>query len=107
MSTPTAFNPANDLADLESAEDFLEHFGIAYDRNVVSINRLHILQRFHAYLRGAGTKPEFETWRALLQRAYDDFVRSDARTEAVFSVFKRAQGIATVPLSAIGKKRST
>ena len=41
------------LADLESAEDFLDHFGIAYDARVVQVNRLHILQRFHDYLAEA------------------------------------------------------
>jgi len=96
----------NEVAGLESAEEFLEYFGIAYDEAVVTVNRLHILQRFHDYLRGAGSVPEYETWRGLLQRAYEDFVRSDARTEGVFRVFKRAQGIATVPLSAIGRARS-
>lgn len=107
MSHDTAFDPATDLADLESAEDFLEYFDIEFDRHVVSVNRLHILQRFHAYLRGAGQVPDHATWRGLLQRAHDDFVNSDARTEAVFSVFKRAQGIATVPLSAIGRRSSS
>ena len=35
-----------EIEDLESAEDFLDYFGIAYDRPVVQVNRLHILQRF-------------------------------------------------------------
>ena len=38
------------MADLESAEDFLDFFGVAYDPAVVEVNRLHILQRFHQYL---------------------------------------------------------
>lgn len=96
---------AADLAELEGVEDFLEYFGVAYDRTVVQINRLHILQRFHDYLRGAGEKPEYETWRYLLTRAYEDFVHSSAQAEGVFRVFKRAQGIATVPITAIGRAR--
>lgn len=96
----------DDLAELQSAEDFLDYFGIAFDKTVVQVNRLHILQRFHDYLRGAGGEPEYETWKRLLMRAYEDFVHSDARTEAVFQVFKRAQGIATVPISSIGRARS-
>lgn len=95
----------DDLADLEGIEDFLAYFGIDYDRSVVQINRLHILQRFHDYLRGAGNEPEYETWKHLLTRAYEDFVRSDALTEGVFSVFKRARGIATIPLTAIGRAK--
>ncbi|MBS1209327.1 MAG: nitrogen fixation protein NifW [Proteobacteria bacterium] len=102
--SPEAFSA--ELAELEGIEDFLAYFAIEYDPAVVQVNRLHILQRFHDYLRGAGNVPEYETWRRLLARAYEDFVRSDALTEGVFSVFKRARGITTIPLSAIGKARS-
>ena len=42
-----------DLAELSSAEEFLEYFGIDFDGRVVQVNRLHILQRFHDYLAGA------------------------------------------------------
>jgi nitrogenase-stabilizing/protective protein len=97
-----------DLDDLKSAEDFLGYFGIDYDKRVVQVNRLHILQRFHDYLNGSasGNTPDYTEWKALLTRAYEDFVNSDARTEAVFGVFKRVQGIAKVPITAIGKARS-
>ena len=91
------------MEELESAEDFLDFFAVPYDPAVVNVNRLHILQRFHDYLRGAGQKPEFETWRGLLARAYDDFVHSTPQAEGVFRVFKRAQGIATVPITSIGR----
>jgi len=96
------------LADLESAEDFLDFFGLAYDTAVVQVNRLHILQRFHDYLgkRCAGSVPTPDEYRASLAQAYDDFVRSDAITEKVFRVLKRASGITTIPLSAIGRARS-
>lgn len=104
MTTQHA-NFAEDLAELEGIEDFLTYFGIDYDRTVVQVNRLHILQRFHDYLRGAGNTPEYETWKRLLTLAYEDFVRSDALTEGVFSVFKRARGIATIPLTAIGRAK--
>ncbi|MEN9491730.1 MAG: hypothetical protein RJA63_2179 [Pseudomonadota bacterium] len=94
------------MEELESAEDFLDFFTVPYDPAVVNVNRLHILQRFHDYLRGAGQKPEFETWRGLLARAYEDFVHSTPQAEGVFRVFKRAQGIATVPITSIGRARS-
>lgn len=97
----THANFIEQMAELESAEEFLDFFSVPYDPAVVSVNRLHILQRFHDYLRGAGQHPEFETWRGLLARAYDDFVRSTPQAEGVFRVFKRAQGIATVPITAI------
>lgn len=96
-----------DLDELESAEEFLDFFGIAYDVAVVQVNRLHILQRFHDYLarQVATGAPSREQYRFWLSKAYDDFVRSDAITEKVFRVHKRAAGIATVPLSAIGRSR--
>jgi nitrogenase-stabilizing/protective protein len=95
------------LADLESAEDFLDFFDVAYDPSVVHVNRLHILQRFHDYLGQSttGNAPTPAEYRLSLTRAYDDFVRSDAITEKVFRVLKRASGITTIPLSAIGRAR--
>ena len=74
-----------------SAEDFLEYFDIKFERSVVQVNRLHILQRFHNYL-GKASLPEEENARRaiyamLLQQAYQDFVTSDALTEKVFKVF--------------------
>ncbi len=94
-----------DFDDLESAEDFLEFFGIDYDPRIVIVNRLHILQRFHDYLRRypADITPAFAEYRECLARAYGDFVRSDAITEKVFRVHQRAAGIAFVPLSSIGR----
>lgn len=78
------------LAELESAEDFLDYFEVAYDPALVQVNRLHILQRFHDYLTEAGPRHEperRERYTQLLTRAYHDFVASDARTEKVFRVF--------------------
>lgn len=81
------------LDELESAEDFLNYFGIQFDPAVVHVNRLHILQRFHDYLDQAGAMPEdagdrFARYADLLRGAYGDFVTSDARTEKVFHVFR-------------------
>ncbi len=81
----------DDLETLESAEDFLCFFGVEYDPAIVQVNRLHILQRFHDYL-AATTLPDDEAarravYREWLERAYQDFVESDALTEKVFKVF--------------------
>jgi len=79
------------MEDLVSAEDFLDYFGIKYERSVVQVNRLHILQRFHNYLAKETLPKDEEDRRAvhtkLLQQAYQDFVKSDALTEKVFKVF--------------------
>ena len=106
MTTANETEPDSvDLDDLKSAEDFLDYFGIAYDPAGVHVNRLHILQRFHDYLARLEAKgePSREQYRLSLEQAYGDFVRSDAITEKVFRVLKRASGISTIPLSAIGR----
>lgn len=105
-----------DLEQLETAEAFLERFGIAYDQAVVRRSRLHILQRFHDYLGTAEPPPADDAAaleaavQACLARAYDDFVRSDPLTERVFKVLKeapaqaaakKAAGRAFVPLESI------
>jgi nitrogenase-stabilizing/protective protein len=82
------------LAELTSAEDFLDYFGVEYVPSVVQVNRLHILQRFHDYLErepgefASGDEVGRATiYRRCLRQAYEDFVKSDALTEKVFRVF--------------------
>lgn len=110
--TAIAIDLESDMADLESAEEFLDYFGVEYDSKVVHVNRLHILQRFHDYLTrnaelSAGATPTFDDYKNFLTRAYCDFVNSDALTEKVFQVFKRAAGIQTVPISKISKGKAS
>ena len=82
-----------ELEELESAEDFLHYFQLPYQSSVVHVNRLHILQRFHDYLQNAADgmpedeEPKRAVYSKLLQRAYQDFVESNAQTEKVFKVF--------------------
>lgn len=97
----------SELAELESAEDFLNYFNVDFEPSVVHVNRLHILQRFHDYLGHCPQtrRPTRAEYRACLAMAYEDFVKSDAISEKVFRVLKRASGITTIPLSAIGHAR--
>jgi nitrogenase-stabilizing/protective protein len=98
------------LQDLETAEAFLDFFGIAYQPAIVHVNRLHILQRFHDYIEANtaklpadedGQRAFYGSW---LERAYQDFVESDARTEKVFKVFHRGDPRSVfVPLADIFK----
>ena len=92
-----------DLADLVSAEDFLDYFGIPFDARIVQVNRLHILQRYHDYLakQEAGKAPEYAAWRSWLLRAYEDFVSSSAQQEKVFAVFQKAEGSSFQSLSSL------
>lgn len=93
----------DDLAELGSAEEFLDYFGIPFDAGIVHVNRLHILQRYHDYLakQEAGKVPEYAAWRAWLQRAYEDFVASSALEERVFAVLRKADGTSFLPLSSL------
>jgi len=103
--TTTAYDFLDETADCGSAEDFLEHFGVPFERSVVHVNRLHILQRFHNYLDAhakAGVTG-YDEYRGWLLRAYEDFVHSDAQTEKVFSVLQRAAGITKISIGAIGR----
>lgn len=88
------FDFIDDLEELSSAEDFLEFFDIEFDKSVVQVNRLHIMQRYHDYLSKAGEPDDSMSedevkyvYKSLLQQAYQDFVESDALTEKVFRVF--------------------
>ena len=100
-----------ELEELESAEDFLNYFGIAFDPAVVQVNRLHILQRFHDYLDKAETTlpqdraAQKMSHAVLLQCAYQDFVVSNALTEKVFKVFHRNEPqVVFIPLERAFKK---
>ena len=90
-------NFEEEMEELESAEDFLQYFELDYEPSVVHVNRLHILQRFHDYLqKAAADMPENEpakkaVYSKLLQRAYQDFVESNAQTEKVFKVFSMGE----------------
>lgn len=100
------------MEEMESAEDFLNYFGIQYDQTVVHVNRLHILQRFHDYIAKTGALPDDEgarrgAYTSLLAKAYEDFVVSDALTEKVFKVFHMHEPQTTfVPLADISLNRA-
>lgn len=90
------------LASLETAEDFFEHLGVPYDKRVIDVNRLHILQRMRDRLAqidldGLNEERQRAALAAALAAAHEDFVVSDARTEKVFRVFHRGH---TPPSSA-------
>ncbi len=90
------------MAGFSAAEEFLDYLGVPYDQAVVNVNRLHILKRFHQYVRREEIAGELDetgvknALRSFLERAYQDFVRSDAATEKVFKVFQQANGTGEV-----------
>lgn len=86
------------LGKLSSAEEFLNFLEVEYEQHVVNVHRLHILKRFNQYMArhkfaGATDEALRAEYKALLQQAYGDFVKSDAATEKVFKVFQDATGV--------------
>ncbi len=85
------------LQKFSAAEEFLAFFEIPYEPAVVQVNRLHILKRFSQYLArtdldALDESAQWEACKALMVRAYGDFVRSTAAREKVFKVFQDAEG---------------
>ena len=100
----------DELDELESAEEFLDYFAVPFEADVVKVNRLHILQRFHDYIQTTDTDPTAADevrkplYREALARAYQDFVESDAQTEKVFKVFRMGEPQeVSIPITSIGK----
>jgi nitrogenase-stabilizing/protective protein len=95
------------LRSLSSAEDFFTVLQVPYDPQVLQVARLHILRRMGQYLSeqtlSAMTDDAAEeASRAILARAYQDFVESSPLQERVFKVLKEAvapAGVTFFPLS--------
>ena len=78
-----------------SAEDFFTLLGVPYDPKVVNVARLHILKRMGTYLASENLSDvpasvATERCRAILERAYADFLKSSPIDERVFKVLKEA-----------------
>lgn len=102
------------LSKLSSAEDFFRFLDVPFDPVVLDIARLHILRRMGDNLRQAMAEPDEAKarayFRAHLERAYQDFVRSSPIKERVFKVHKDAirSGVAPlVQLSCPGESQRT
>lgn len=84
------------MTQLSAAEDFLEFFGVPFQQSVVHVSRLHILKRFYQYLRqerglsDLDENGQFQCYKSLLTKAYQDFVKSTPADEKVFKVFQDA-----------------
>ena len=83
------------LNEASAAEDFFALLGVEYDPKLVNVARLHILRRMGQYLAGedfAGAPDAdiAERCKAVLERAYADFVASSPIDQRVFKVLKDA-----------------
>jgi nitrogenase-stabilizing/protective protein len=97
-ASTNAAAPDDILARLKaasSAEDIFRLLAVDYDAKVLNVVRLHILKRMGEYLASkdftdlpAGIAAA--RCRAVLQRAYEDFVTSSPLQQRVFKVLKNA-----------------
>ncbi len=83
------------LNKASSAEDFFTLLGVDYDAKLVNVARLHILRRMGQYLvsedlAGLPDAVVAERCKAVLERAYADFVASSPLDQRVFKVLKDA-----------------
>ncbi len=93
---------------LVNAEEYFEFFQLSYDPQFVNVNRLHILQKFSAFIKAIDSEapnlsePEkLERYKAALEQAYNTFTTSSPLNEKLFKVFNdKPQGV--VLLSEIG-----
>ena len=90
------------LSKLSSAEDFFRFLDLPFDPVVLDVARLHILRRMGDNVRQAEAEPDEAKarayFRAHLERAYQNFVRSSPINERVFKVHKDAIRSRVVPL---------
>ncbi|ODR97936.1 nitrogenase stabilizing/protective protein [Methyloceanibacter methanicus] len=94
MTTPDE-TVLDKLHEASAAEEFFDILGVAYDPKVVNVARLHILRRMAEYLasediEGIPATVAEARCKAVLERAYEDFVRSSPIDERVFKVHKEA-----------------
>ena len=100
MTCPAPAAPIDDdilgkLKVASSAEDFFTLLGVAYDPRVVNVNRLHILKKMGQYLAsedldGLPNQVVAARCKAVLERAYEDFVQGTPLDHRVFKVLREA-----------------
>jgi nitrogenase-stabilizing/protective protein len=88
-------NILDKLKASSSAEDIFELLGVGYDSKVMNVARLHILKQMGDYLACedlADIPDSIVTARckAVLERAYEDFVSASPLQRRVFKVLKNA-----------------
>jgi nitrogenase-stabilizing/protective protein len=81
---------------LVDTEEYFDFFQLPYDPKVVSVNRLHILQRFSqaineidARLADASPEDRLSEYRLALQQAYEVFLSSTPLEQKLFKVFNQ------------------
>jgi len=83
------------LQTLSSAEDFFKLLDVPYDPLKLNVVRMHIMKRMGQYLAtedldGLPDNIVKQRCQTTLERAYEDFQKSDPMKERVFKVLKEA-----------------
>ncbi len=83
------------LSAASTAEDFFILLGVTYDARIVNVARLHILKRMGQYIAredfdGVPEGVVAARCKAMLERAYADFVTSSPLEQRVFKVLEDA-----------------
>jgi len=98
-SSPGSAQASNGILDqlnrTSSAEDFFTLLAVDYDPQLLNVARLHILRRMGQYLvsedfPGQADAVVAERCKAVLEKAYADFVASSPIDQRVFKVLKDA-----------------
>lgn len=78
---------------LKNAEEYFEFFGLAYDPQVVNVNRLHILGKFSQLVQAVDEDAaqtdaqKLDAYRQALQTAYNVLLESSGVEQKIFKVF--------------------
>lgn len=81
---------------LSDAETYFEFFQLAYDPQIVNVNRLHILKKFSEYMQqidasspNLSEEEKLSQYCQALQQAYEVFLSSTGVEQKLFKVFKK------------------
>lgn len=84
----------DDFNKITDAEDYFEFFQLAYDRNFVNVNRLHILKKFSQFIDEINTNyselgedEKLQKYRDALIQAYEVFLSKTPLETKLFKVF--------------------
>ncbi|MDB9525425.1 nitrogenase-stabilizing/protective protein NifW [Oscillatoria sp. CS-180] len=88
----TATLSLSQFNQLKDAEEYFDFFGLAYDPQVVNVNRLHILRKFSQLVQAVDSAQDevtlLEAYRQALQTAYTLFITSTSVEQKLFKVFQ-------------------
>jgi nitrogenase-stabilizing/protective protein len=94
-ASDTTAKTLTEFQKLVNAEDYLQFFGIEYDRDFVNINRLHILKQFSLLIRevdaafpDVSEAEKLEKYSLALEEAYQVFLTSSPLETKLFKVFQ-------------------